>query len=197
MDILVDIGFFSEYGNINNIKQMRYWFDKFHKCKTIKKETINEKWLVDIIKDCCEKETEKTFSKIDNVKLIKTIIDTIPMHPDNIRNLVANQIKYLGYVDVENYDVPIDEYVVQGVRMDKYNRLWLSLFHLASNQSFVYKCEKKWYDKFKCIEGDLLRVAFRTKEKMKMVGENESGKKLFQKTGEYENVVSCYQILKE
>ena len=197
MDILVDIGFFSEYGNINNIKQMRYWFDKFHKCKTIKKETINEKWLVDIIKGCCEKETEKTFSKIDNVKLIKTIIDTIPTHPDNIRNLVANQIKYLGYVDVENYDVPIDEYVVQGVRMDKYNRLWLSLFHLASNQSFVYKCEKKWYDKFKCIEGDLLRVAFRTKEKMKMVGENENGKKLFQKTGEYENVVSCYQILKE
>lgn len=196
MDILIDIGFFSEYGNVNELKQIRYWFDKFHKCKTIKKEGLDE-WLIDIVKQHAEKETEKQFSKIDNAKLIEAIISTIPSPEDKIQQLVANQIKYLGYVDVENYEVPIDEYVVQGARVDKYNRVWLSLFHLASNQSFEYKCEKKWYDKVKCIEGDLLKVAFRTKEKVKMVGENESGKKLFQKTGEYENIVNCYQILKE
>ena len=197
MDILIDIGFFSEYGNLNTLKQMRYWFDKFHKCKTIKKDSVTEQWLVDIIKECSGKETEKTFSQIQNAQLIESIINTIPQHPDNIRQLIANQIEHLGYVDVGDYNVPIDEYLVQDVHTDKYNRVWTTLYHMASNQSFQYKCDKKWYDKIPCIKNDILKVAFRTKEKMIHVGEDSNGKNLYAPTGEYENIVKCYQILKE
>ncbi len=196
MDILIDIGFFSEYGNINTLKRIRYWYDKFAKRKTIKKDDC-EDWLIEIIRPNAEKETEKQFSGIDKPHLVRDINNMLPPQDDNIQLLIKKQIEHLGYVDVENYQVDMDEYIVQKVHKDKWNRIWLDLFHLNSNQSFEYKCEAKWYNRLPCIQNDLLKVAFRTKEKVKLVGEDANGKKQWMKSGEFENIVSCYEIIKE
>ena len=72
MDILIDIGFFSEYGNINTLKRIRYWYDKFAKRKTIKKDDC-EDWLIDIIRHNAGKETEKQFSDINKPQLLRDI----------------------------------------------------------------------------------------------------------------------------
>ena len=196
MDILIDIGFFSEYGNINTLKRIRYWYDKFAKRKTIKKDDC-EDWLVEIVRPNAEKETEKQFSNIDKPQLLRDINNVLPPQDDNIQLLIKKQIEHLGYVDVENYQVDMDEYIVQKVHKDKWGRIWLDLFHLNSNQSFEYKCEPKWYNRLPCIQNDLLKVAFRTKEKVKLVGEDANGKKQWMKSGEFENIVSCYEIIKE
>ena len=194
LDILCEIGFFSEYGNVETIERIRYFYNKYGKCKTIKKETLKP-MEVDIIRSHAEKETEKQFSKLDNIGIIHDILNVLEPTEDNIQQLICNQIKYLGYVDVSDYNMPIDEYVVQDAHTDKWNRVWLSLYHLASNQSHEYKCNPKWFAKNQCTNGDLIRVAFTTREKSKLVGEREDGKKIFQKTGEYENIVECYEIL--
>ena len=196
MDILIDIGFFSEYGNLNTLKQARHWYDKFAKRKTIKKQDC-EDWLIDIIKPNAGKETEKQFSDINKPQLIKDIISILPKHKDNLRLLIKNQIEHLGYVDVGDYDVDMDIYVVQSAHKDKWGRAWLDLFHIKSNQSVSYKCDTKWFDKNPCIKGDVLKVAFRTKEKVKLVGEDDNGKKQWMKSGEFENIVSVYKIIKE
>ncbi len=196
MDILVDIGFFSEYGNVNTIKRTRYWYDKFAKRKTIKKSDCDD-WLIDIIGNIAEKETEKQFSGIDKKQLLHDIEETLPQYADNIQLLIKNQIEHLGYVDVGDYDVDMDIYVVQDSHKDKWDRIWLDLFHIKSNQSFSYKCESKWFNKNPCIKNDLLKVAFRTREKVKLVGEDVNGKKQWMKSGEFENIVSCYEIIKE
>ena len=196
MDILVDIGFFSEYGNINTLKRTRYWYDKFAKRKTIKKDDC-EDWLIDIIRPNAGKETEKQFSDIDKPQLLRDIDNILPPQDDNIQLLIKKQIELLGYVDVENHQVDMDEYIVQKVHKDKWGRIWLDLFHLSSNQSFEYKCEAKWYNRLPCIQNDLLKVAFRSKEKVKLVGEDANGKKQWMKSGEFENIVNCYEIIKE
>ena len=196
MDILVDIGFFSEYGNINTLKRTRYWYDKFAKRKTIKKDDC-EDWLIDIIRPNAGKETEKQFSDIDKPQLLRDIDNVLPPQDDNIQLLIKKQIELLGYVDVGSYQVDMDEYIVQKVHKDKWGRIWLDLFHLSSNQSFEYKCEAKWYNRLPCIQNDLLKVAFRSKEKVKLVGEDANGKKQWMKTGEFENIVNCYEIIKE
>ena len=196
MDILVDIGFFSEYGNINTLKRIRYWYDKFAKRKTIKKGDC-EDWLIDIIRPNAGKETEKQFSDIDKPQLLRDIDNMLPPQDDNIQLLIKKQIELLGYVDVENHQVDMDEYIVQKVHKDKWGRIWLDLFHLSSNQSFEYKCEAKWYNRLPCIQNDLLKVAFRSKEKVKLVGEDANGKKQWMKSGEFENIVNCYEIIKE
>lgn len=196
MDILVDIGFFSEYGNINTLKRTRYWYDKFAKRKTIKKDDC-EDWLIDIIRPNAGKETEKQFSDINKPQLLRDIDNVLPPQDDNIQLLIKKQIELLGYVDVENHQVDMDEYIVQKVHKDKWGRIWLDLFHLSSNQSFEYKCEAKWYNRLPCVQNDLLKVAFRSKEKVKLVGEDANGKKQWMKTGEFENIVNCYEIIKE
>ena len=196
MDILVDIGFFSEYGNINTLKRIRYWYDKFAKRKTIKKDDC-EDWLIDIIRPNAGKETKKQFSDINKPQLLRDIDNVLPPQDDNIQLLIKKQIELLGYVDVENHQVDMDEYIVQKVHKDKWGRIWLDLFHLSSNQSFEYKCEAKWYNRLPCIQNDLLKVAFRSKEKVKLVGEDANGKKQWMKSGEFENIVNCYEIIKE
>lgn len=196
MDILIDIGFFSEYGNLNTLKQARHWYDKFAKRKTIKKQDC-EDWLIDIIRPNAGKETEKQFSDINKPQLIKDIVSILPKHQDNLQLLIKNQIEHLGYVDVGDYDVDMDIYVVQSAHKDKWGRAWLDLFHIKSNQSVSYKCDTKWFDKNPCIKGDVLKVAFRTKEKVKLVGEDDNGKKQWIKSGEFENIVSVYKIIKE
>ena len=196
MDILIDIGFFREYGNINTLKRTRYWYDKFAKRKTIKKEDC-EDWLIKIVRPNAEKETKKQFSNIDKPQLLRDINNVLPPQDDNIQLLIKKQIEHLGYVDVENYQVDMDEYIVQKVHKDKWGRIWLDLFHLNSNQSFEYKCEAKWYNRLPCIQNDLLKVAFRSKEKVKLVGEDANGKKQWMKSGEFENIVNCYEIIKE
>ena len=196
MDILIDIGFFSEYGNLNTLKQARHWYDKFAKRKTIKKQDCDD-WLIDIIRPNAGKETEKQFSDINKPQLIKDIISILPKHKDNLQLLIKNQIEHLGYVDVGDYDVDMDIYVVQSAHKDKWGRAWLDLFHIKSNQSVSYKCDTKWFDKNPCIKGDVLKVAFRTKEKVKLVGEDDNGKKQWMKSGEFENIVSVYKIIKE
>lgn len=196
MDILIDIGFFSEYGNINTLKRIRYWYDKFAKRKTIKKDDC-EDWLIEIVRPNAEKETKKQFSGINKPQLLRDINNVLPPQDDNIQLLIKKQIEHLGYVDVENYQVDMDEYIVQKVHKDKWGRVWLDLFHLNSNQSFEYKCETKWYNRLPCIQNDLLKVAFRSKEKVKLVGEDANGKKQWMKSGEFENIVNCYEIIKE
>lgn len=196
MDILIDIGFFGEYGNINTLKRIRYWYDKFAKRKTIKKDDC-EDWLIDIIRPNAGKETEKQFSDINKPQMLRDINNVLPPQDDNIQLLIKKQIELLGYVDVGSYQVDMDEYIVQKVHKDKWGRIWLDLFHLSSNQSFEYKCEAKWYNRLPCVQNDLLKVAFRSKEKVKLVGEDANGKKQWMKTGEFENIVNCYEIIKE
>lgn len=198
MDILIDIGFFSEFGNIMTIKQVRHWYDKYGKCKTIKKEKVQD-WEEELIRKYAEKETEKQFSKIDNAGLLTELISLLPPHEDNLPMLIKNQIEHLGYVDVgTDYNVPINEYIVQDVHQDKYGRIWMTLYHLASNQSLSYKCEKKWFDKVKVNKNDLIIATFKTKEKMKYVGYDPIKQKdMYTKTGEYENIVKMYQVIKE
>lgn len=194
MDILINIGFFSMFGNHWSVDQMRYAYQKFGKCKTVKKETLRD-FEVDVVRECAEKETDKQFSKIDNKALVYKWLAAVPKMDDDIQDLITSQIEYLGYVDVEDYDMPIDMYIVQDAHADKWNRVWMRLYHLASNQSIEYKCDKKWYDKHQCDKGDLIKVIFRAKEKLKLAGEDEYGRKQWLKTGEYENIISCYQIM--
>ena len=198
MDILIDIGFFNEFGNIMTIKQVRHWYDKYGKCKTIKKEKVQD-WEEELIRKHAEKETEKQFSKIDNAGLLTELISLLPPHEDNLPMLIKNQIEHLGYVDIgTDYNVPINEYIVQDVHQDKYGRIWMTLYHLASNQSLSYKCEKKWFDKVRVDKNDLIIATFKTKEKMKYVGYDPIKQKdMYTKTGEYENIVKMYQVIKE
>ena len=58
-----------------------------------------------------------------------------------------------------------------------------------------FKCNKKWYDEFKCKQGDIVEVSFSQKKKVRFIGTDENGKNIYQPTGEYEDIIKLYSII--
>lgn len=196
LDILLNIGFFDVFGTIPELKSILHWFDKYKKCKTVKRETLTDEWLIEIIRKNAGKESKKQFREIDNKRIVKDIYNILPKQAEDNTALIRNQIKHLGYADVGNDNISPLEYYVQDVNEDKWGRIWLSLYQLSSGISKRYKCDKIWFKRLPCIKDDIIKAIFKSKEKMKVVGEDEDGKKIFARTGEYENIVKGYSIVK-
>ena len=196
LDILLNIGFFDMFGTIPELKSVLHWFDKYKKCKTVKRETLTDEWLIEIIRKNAGKESEKQFREINNKRIVKDIYNILPKQAEDNTALIRNQIKHLGYADVGNDNISPLEYYVQDVNEDKWGRIWLSLYQLSSGISKRYKCDKTWFKRLPCIKDDIIKAIFKSKEKMKVVGEDEDGKKIFARTGEYENIVKGYSIVK-
>ena len=196
LEILLNIGFFDAFGTIPELKSILHWFGKYKKCKTVKRETLTDEWLIEIIRKNAGKESEKQFRDIDNKGIVKDIYNILPKQVEDTATLIKNQITHLGYADIASNNISPLEYYVQDVNEDKWGRIWLSLYQLSSGISKRYKCDKTWFKRLPCIKDDILKVVFKSKERMKVVDEDEDGKKIFARTGEYENIVKGYSIVK-
>lgn len=194
-EILIDIGFFSNICTIAEAKTTLFWFNKYGAKKTLKKEKLTEPWILEIVEKNAGKETTAQFSQLNNRGIIEDILKKIPKKEEDITTLIRNQITYLGYADAEGMNISPLEYMVQSVREDKYNRVWMSLYQLSTGTTKDYKCDTSWYKKKPCKKGDIIKAVFKPKEKVKLVGEDNNGKNLWQKTGEYENILKYYSFI--
>lgn len=195
LEILIDIGFFSNICTIAEAKTTLFWFNKYGAKKTLKKEKLTESWILEIVEKNAEKETTAQFSQLNNRGIIEDILKKIPKKEEDITTLIRNQITYLGYADAEGMNISPLEYMVQSVREDKYNRVWMSLYQLSTGTTKDYKCDTSWYKKKPCKKGDIIKAVFKPKEKVKLVGKDNNGKNLWQKTGEYENILKYYSFV--
>lgn len=195
LDILIDIGFFSNICTITEAKTTLFWFNKYGTKKTFKKEKLTEPWILEIVEKNAEKETAAKFSQLNNRGIIEDVLKKIPKKEEDITTLIRNQITYLGYADAEGMNISPLEYMVQSVREDKYNRVWMSLHQLATGVIKDYKCDSSWFKKKPCKKGDIIKAVFKPKDKVKFVGQDDKGKNLWQKTGEYENILKYYSFV--
>lgn len=195
LEILIDIGFFSNICTIIDAKTTLFWFNKYGVRKTLKKEELTEPWILEIVEKNAGKETTAQFSQLNNRCIIKNILEKIPKKEEDITTLIRNQITYLGYADAEDMNISPLEYIVQSVREDKYNRVWMSLYQLSTGTTKDYKCDTSWYKKKPCKKGDIIKAVFKPKEKVKLVGKDNNGKNIWQKTGEYENILKYYSFI--
>lgn len=195
LEILIDIGFFSNICTIAEAKTTLFWFNKYGAKKTLKKEKLTEPWILEIVEKNAGKETTAQFSQLNNRGIIEDILKKIPKKEEDITTLIRNQITYLGYADAEGMNISPLEYMVQSVREDKYNRVWMSLYQLSTGTTKDYKCDTSWYKKKPCKKGDIIKAVFKPKEKVKLVGKDNNGKNLWQKTGEYENILKYYSFI--
>ena len=59
-------------GHIQCKKYIIVLYNKYNNKNQIKKEKLTEK-EIELIRNCCQKETEKMFKEIDNIKLMNEI----------------------------------------------------------------------------------------------------------------------------
>lgn len=193
LDILIKIGYFSEFGKARALLEGVRVFNLFYKSKTIKLD----KWIemcynVDVLRQHAEKMTDKTASGIDNYALILAILKQESMPKTTIVDMLRWQAEFLGYVDGRDSKRGINDWLVLDSKTTNYGTAWLRLYNLQHGVERQYKCNKKWWATHQCKSGDVIKAVLDDAPKWT---KNSDGK--FVKTNETEVQVKCFKVLEE
>lgn len=186
LTILIKINYFIEFGNINTLLKQVDIYNNFISCKNLKKDKCEKLRIdFDIVRECCEKETEKTFNKIDNIKLIQTLCNLYENTDD--LEIVSYQLKYLGYTDINYIDNNNSIYVVSNIDTNKYGTTFISLYG-----GITHKVKRSSFAEHPCDTGDIVKCIIR--EQYKKI-QDENGK--WVNSDELETIIKDYTIIKK
>lgn len=191
LDILIKIGFFDEFGTINNLLEQIKIYNKYNNKKQITKNKLTDE-EIKLISTCCEKETDKMFKGIDNVKLMNAIYKSKKIPKTTDLTKAHYQLKLIGGTNVI---IPDSEYYgIESTETNSYGTPFITLYDFQNGKTKQFKCNKKWYEDYQCEQGDIVEVGFTQKKKVRFIGTDENGKNIYQPTGEYEDIIKMYAI---
>lgn len=187
LEILIKLDFFEEFGGVKYLLLCNDIFTKYYGKRQMRKDKALEYGLdFELLRNCSEKETPKTFIGLNSVKLINELSSSIPNIKTDLKTKITYQMENLGYVDVvekkyAGYCVTVD------LNMDYSPRL--KLYALANGNTIPVKISKKLFAKNPIKRGDIVKVEDQCKKpKMKKV----DGKWI--ETSEKEWWISEYKI---
>lgn len=161
LDILIKINYFEEFGDIHSLLYAVELFNKYGKCKTIKKDKLtNEE--ISIVRQFSQKETEKQFSQIDNISIIEQLYlkNTITT---TIYDIIGYQTKLLGYCDI----IIAKDYhcVVLDIVQNNYGTTYTTLYCIGNGHIKTMKVDKQYLVNFDLNVGDVIKTSFESKPK--------------------------------
>ena len=191
LDILIKIGFFDEFGTINNLLGQIKIYNQYNGKKQITKNKLTDE-EIKIISTCCEKETDKMFKGIDNAKLMNAIYKSKKIPKTTDLTKAHYQLKLIGGTNVI---IPDSEYYgIESTETNNYGTPFITLYDFQNGKTKQFKCNKKWYEDYPCEQGDIVEVGFTQKKKVRFIRTDENGKNIYQPTGEYEDIIKMYAI---
>lgn len=190
-EILFKLGYFEQFGHPNKLIAEFDIYQKYISVKVLTKSNFNAT-IIDDIRQCCGKETDKQFRDIDNKALIVSIIKHTAIKPTTITDRIQWQLEFLGYCTICDPSRDVNEWVVTDVKSNSYGTALLSLYNLQHGVERQYKCNKKWWATHQCKSGDIIKAVLDNVPKWT---KNSDGK--FVKTGETEVQVKCFKVLEE
>ena len=162
LDILIKLDYFSEFGEINNILAQTALFEKFYTRSQIKKAEIETLDLSEeLIQSHAGKETEKLYSDIDMIALIKELAKSVSSRRTTTAQKAYYQWRYLGYVDLIDPDYK-GYCIVNSVNANYTPRL--NVYPLANGNALSVKISKPIFRKNPVEEGDVLKVGNQRKK---------------------------------
>lgn len=192
LEILIKIGFFSEFGHCNALMKAVEVFNELYKCKTLKKEKIEKLGLdIKIVEKHCGKITEKTFSQINNQDLILDVLKNTKMPKTTIYDMMSNQIKYLGGTTLTNNNADVTTWIVSNVETMGYGTTYIYLYSPLYGATRRYKTNKTYWKNHQLEKGDIIQAVFQEKDKW---GRNADGD--FIRTGEKETILKVWNKIK-
>ena len=191
LDILVKIGYFTEFGPAKALLLGIEIFNKFSKCKTIKLDKWAEMgYNVDMLKPYAGKLTEKTASQLDNRGIILAILRSMKMPKTTVVDKLKWQIELLGYVDGNDPNSDPNDWLVLDVKTTGYGTVYVKIYNLCFGVERTHKVNRQYYSKNPINVGDCIKAVIQEKDKYK---KSEDGE--WVKTGEKENIIKCWKIL--
>lgn len=187
-EILFKLGYFEQFGHPNKLIAEYEIYQKYIAVKVLTKANLDDK-IIEDIRQCCGKETEKQFRDIDNKALIVAILKHTPIKPTKITDRIQWQLQYLGYCTVCDTSRDVNDWAVIDVRTNNYGAVILKLYNIAYGAERTYRLNKQWADKHQCKSGDVIKAVLEDKPKWRKVDDK------FVKTGETETQIKCYKVL--
>ena len=191
LDILIKINYFVEFGNINELLRKVYIYKTFGNCKSLRKDKC-EKYGIDfdIIRKCCEKESEKMFNKIDSEKLVNILFNNIHLKTEKIEE-IAYEVGFSGYTNETDNTLADNLYVVCTIETNKYGTNFVTIYQVNSGKTFNYKINRKVFQERPCSSGDILKCVIRNQFK-RIKDENDE----WIESQEEETILKDYVIIK-
>ena len=152
LQILIELGFFEEFGHPNMLLKQYELFNKFYGKKQIKKDSIvgYPTWIFEKFAD---KETDKQFRFENTLPMLIELCKTIDYPKTTIKNRIQSEILHLGYIQTVIEDVSDEYHYVTDI-----NGNWLTLYQLNSGDSKKIKSRKKYLSETEIGVGKIIKI---------------------------------------
>lgn len=191
IEILFHLGYFNKFAQPNRLITEYEIYQKYISAKVLTKSSFDD-IMIDAIRPCCGKETEKQFREIDNKALITALIKHSNIKPATIVDRIKWQLEYLGYCTVSDPNSDPNNWLVLDIKTTGYGTVYCTLYNLCYGAERTYRANKKFWTNHQLSKGDVARVVLQEKNKMKK-DENGEWVKLSEKIVE----MKCWKIFKE
>lgn len=166
IEILFHLGYFNKFAQPNRLITEYEIYQKYISVKVLTKSSFDD-IMIDVIRPCCGKETEKQFREIDNRALITTLIKQANIKPTTIVDRIKWQLEYLGYCTVNDPNSDPNDWIVLDVKTTGYGTVYCTLYNLCYGAERTYRVNKKFWTNHQLSKGDVARVVLQEKNKMK------------------------------
>jgi len=175
-----------------NTKAIVEIYDKIYGKKTVSKSKISEFFTTeDIIQKFTIKETAKQYSGLDDIGLIKYLIQDIEDKDISLKDRLQTEQEYLGYLKYTNENLSDKfNYVTEIKTYSNINKPYIKTYCLHNGEVGNYRIEGGFIEnEFK--EGDIIKIN-ETYKKQKMK-KDEDGK--WVKTDGYNEFIKRWEVI--
>lgn len=172
IEILFHLGYFDKFAQPNRLIAEYEIYQKYISAKVLTKSSFDD-IMIDVIRPCCGKETEKQFREIDNRALITALIKQANIKPTTIVDRIKWQLEYLGYCTVSDPNSDPNDWLVLDVKTTGYGTVYVSAYNLCYGAERTYRANKKFWTNHQLSKGDVIRAVLQEKNKMKKDGNGE------------------------
>ena len=166
IEILFHLGYFNKFAQPNRLIAEYEIYQKYISAKVLTKSSFDD-IMIDVIRPCCGKETEKQFREIDNRALITALIKQANIKPTTIVDRIKWQLEYLGYCTVNDPNSDPNDWLVLDVKTTGYGTVYVTAYNLCYGAERTYRANKKFWTNHQLSKGDVARVVLQEKNKMK------------------------------
>ena len=166
IEILFHLGYFNKFAQPNRLIAEYEIYQKYISAKVLTKSSFDD-IMIDVIRPCCGKETEKQFREIDNRALITALIKQANIKPATIVDRIKWQLEYLGYCTVSDPNSDPNDWLVLEVKTTGYGTVYCTLYNLCYGAERTYRANKKFWENHQLSKGDVIRAVLQEKNKMK------------------------------
>ena len=189
IEILFHLGYFNKFAQPNRLIAEYEIYQKYISAKVLTKSSFDD-IMIDVIKPCCGKETEKQFREIDNKALITALIKQSNIKPVTIVDRIKWQLEYLGYCTVNDPNSDPNDWLVLDIKTTGYGTVYCTLYNLCYGAERTYRANKKFWTNHQLSKGDVIRAVLQEKNKMK---KDENGE--WVRTGDVYTEIKCWKKL--